>query len=369
MNCKSKSFMALSMLAAAATLTGCTHYDDDDDFVGGGSNNTVNTDASFYVINAGSYYSGIDGTMDYVAVDGDSYTATSGVFQTATGQSLGNTPQDAIIYGNKMYIAVYGSNRVFVLNKNTMALEAEIETNSPRDIVAYEGNVYVDNYDGHVSRIDTLSLEVNGTVEVGPNPEEMAIANGRLYVTNSDGMNYANNYADGKSVSIVNLSPFSVMDTKAVGLNPTKAAATTNNNVFIVATGDYGTTPATVQQLDQYGNVTDICAGTYIATVGNNLYVLNAPYGASEIAYTKYQVNNDNTLTQVASATLEDLVYVSSFSVNPINEDVYVGSYSLGDYGYADYTANGYVNVYDANTGAKKTQIAAGVGPCAMIFK
>jgi hypothetical protein len=71
----------------------------------------------------------------------------------------------------------------------------------------------------------------------------------------------------------------------------------------------------------------------------------------------------------VASAALEDLVYVSSFSVNPINEDVYVGSYSLGDYGYADYTANGYVNVYDANTGAKKTQIAAGVGPCAMIFK
>jgi hypothetical protein len=371
---KGKSLLMLSLLAAGA-MTSCTHYDDDEINNGNGTGNgeVVKTDASFYVVNAGNYYSGIDGTLDYVTVDGDSYTQKSGVFKIATGQSLGNTPQDAVIYGDKMYIAVYASNRVFVVNKNTLALEATIETNEPRDIVAYKGNVYVDNYDGHVSRIDTLTLSVDKTIEVGPNPEEMAIANGYLYVTNSDGMNYANNYADGKSVSKVNLSTFEEVKKIAVGLNPTKAVATENGYVFIVAMGDYYLTPATVQQIDVADNVCDVCAGTNLAANGTNLYVLNAPYGASEITYTKYDVQptaiETASVEEVAKATLEDIVSASSFAINPVNKDLYVGSYSLSEYGYADYYSNGYINVYDETTGAKKTQIPAGVGPCALIFR
>jgi hypothetical protein len=362
------------MLAAAATLTGCAHYDDDDEIVAGGSNNeVVKTDASFYLINAGSYYSGINGTLDYVTVDGDTYTYTPGVFEAETSLGLGNTPQDAVIYGSKMYIAVAESNRVLVLDKNTLALVADITTTTPRDIVAYEGNVYVDNYDGHVSRIDTLTLSVDKTIEVGPNPEEMAIANGYLYVTNSDGLNYVNSYANGKSVSKVNLSTFEEEKKIAVGLNPTKAVATEDGSVFIVAMGDYATVPATVQMIDAADNVTDVCAGTNLAANGTNLYVLNAPYGASEITYTKYDVKptaiETASVEEVAKATLEDIVSASSFSVNPVNGDLYVGSYSLGDYGYADYTTDGYINVYDATTGVKKSQIAAGVGPCALIYK
>jgi hypothetical protein len=357
------------MLAAAATLTGCAHYDDEDEIVaGGGNNEVVKTDASFYLINAGSYYSGINGTLDYVTVDGDTYTYTPGVFEAETGLGLGNTPQDAVIYGSKMYIAVAESNRVLVLDKNTLALVEDITTTKPRDIVAYEGNVYVDNYDGHVSRIDTLTLSVDKTIEVGPNPEEMAIANGYLYVTNSDGLNYGNSYANGKSVSKVNLSTFEEEKKIAVGLNPTKAVATEDGSVFIVAMGDYATVPATVQMIDASDNVTDVCAGTNLATVGNNLYVLNAPYGASSITYTQYDTQKSLTET-VVNATLEDIVSASSFSVNPVNGDLYVGSYSLGDYGYADYTTDGYINVYDATTGTKKSQIAAGVGPCALIYK
>ncbi len=367
MNFKSKSFVALSLLAGFA-LTSCS--DDDDEKMGG---EVVKTDASFYIVNAGSYYSGINGTLDYVTVDGDSYTYTAGVFETATGLGLGNTPQDAVIYGDKMYIAVYASNRVLVVNKNTLAQEAEITTNSPRDIVAYEGNVYVDNYDGYVSRIDTTTLKVDATVEVGPNPEEMAIANGYLYVTNSDGMNYLNSYADGKSVSKVNLATFEEETKIAVGLNPTKAVATQDGSVFIVAMGDYYLTPATVQLIDVANNVSDVCAGTNLAANGNNLYVLNAPYGASEITYTKYNVQptaiETASVVEVAKATLEDIVSASCFAINPVNKDLYVGSYSLGEHGYADYYSNGYINVYDETTGAKKTQVAAGVGPCALIFK
>ena len=32
-------------------------------------------------------------------------------------RSLGSTPQDAIVYGSKMYIAIYGSNIIEIVNK------------------------------------------------------------------------------------------------------------------------------------------------------------------------------------------------------------------------------------------------------------
>ncbi len=53
-------------------------------------------------------------------------------------------------------------------------------------------------YDGYVSRISLLSLTIDATLKVGPNPEEMTVANGYLYVGNSDGMNYGADYANGK---------------------------------------------------------------------------------------------------------------------------------------------------------------------------
>ena len=33
-------------------------------------------------------------------------------------RSLGSTPQDAIVYGSKMYIAIYGSNIIEIVDKN-----------------------------------------------------------------------------------------------------------------------------------------------------------------------------------------------------------------------------------------------------------
>ena len=49
--------------------------------------------------------------------------------------------------------------------------------------------------DVHKRQIDTLSLTIDATLNVGPNPEEMTVANGYLYVANSDGMNYGADYA------------------------------------------------------------------------------------------------------------------------------------------------------------------------------
>lgn len=57
---------------------------------------------------------------------------------------MGGTPQDAIVYGSKMYIAIYGSNIIEIVDKNTAKSIKQIVPTStqgegPRDIIAANG--------------------------------------------------------------------------------------------------------------------------------------------------------------------------------------------------------------------------------------
>ena len=55
----------------------------------------------------------------------------------------------------------------------------------PRAITFDSGKAYVCSYDGTVARIDTASLEIDGVAEVGRNPEDLCVQDGKLYVSNS----------------------------------------------------------------------------------------------------------------------------------------------------------------------------------------
>jgi hypothetical protein len=144
-----------------------------------GSLGTSPTEATgLYVINAGNLSNNVNGTLSFINFEKG--TASNNVFFDINKRSLGGTPQDAIVYGSKMYIAIYGSNIIEIVDKNTAKSIKQIVPTStqgegPRDIIAANGKVYVSMYDGYVSRIDTLSLTIDATLNVGPNPELVII--------------------------------------------------------------------------------------------------------------------------------------------------------------------------------------------------
>ena len=70
-----------------------------------------------YVVNSGNMYSKIESSL--TAIDYASSTATQNVFKTANGRTLGNTANDGIVYGNKIYLAVDQSNTIEVIDKKT----------------------------------------------------------------------------------------------------------------------------------------------------------------------------------------------------------------------------------------------------------
>lgn len=368
--------LKLAALALLSTLAFAACSDDDD-------NNLIIDPvdipvSSVYVINQGNAYGGVDGTIDRLGIN-YSYTAapdttyTSDVFNTVNGQSLGSTPENAIVYGSHLYVPMNAENLVWVLNAKTLKIEKQITTTAPMWVAATDGKVFVSNYaeDGTVSVIDTTSLSITSTVAVGSYPEQMCTANGRVYVSVSDGMNYSNNYVNGKRVAVINASTCAKEKDITVGLNPGPIAADTQGNIFVVSRGDYAATPATVQKIDASTDaVTDICEGSLIATYGNVLYVVNSVTDWSD------WMNPTATLTLSSYTTTTGAkrgdsfldsanlpAYPTAIAIEPLTGDFYITS----DQSPSGYSIQGYLYVYK-NDGQLRHRYDVGIHPYAVAF-
>lgn len=355
---------ALRLLAMTVLISGsfvaCSDDNNSDEPVL--PENTV-AEQGVFVFNGGNQSKAVEGSLSFIDLKNN--TVLNDAFKTINGRSLGMTVQDGVILGSNLYIAVSESNTIEVVNKNTLESVKQIQPTeaqgtSPRDIVSDGKYVYVSMYSGHVSRIDPATYTIDKTVAVGPNPEEMAIANGYLYVVNSDGMNYNNGYADGKSVSKINMSSMTEEKKIEVGLNPTRIGADNSGNLLLLCMGNYYDIPATIWKIDSNDNATDTeIAATIMTVSGNSLYVINAPWGATEVTYTKY---NTVTMAQAASDSFvsQPVDSPAGIAVDPDNGSIYITSYNMVD-GYASYSTPSYVAEYSSNgTFVKKHDVGTG---------
>ena len=331
----------------------------------------VDAEDMLLVFNSGSMYNSIDGSLSAVKFE-KSQTVSNNVFSTANGRSLGATVQDGIIFGDNLYIAVDGSNTIEVVNKYSFKSVATILPDQtayePRDIVADDSFIYVSMYTGYVARINPASNTIDKTVQVGPNPEEMVIEDGYMYVANSDGMNYGNNYENGKTVSKINLSTFTEEKKINVGLNPT-AIQEADDKIFVLCMGNYADVPASLYVIDKNDNVTDSgIPASFFAAEDDVLYVVDSPWGGS----TSYVSYNAKDLSVISDSFVKDVVDAPA-GIAVEDDRIFISSYNLVN-GYASYSTDGYVNEYRVSAAAvyppeyglvKKYDV--GVGPVHML--
>lgn len=347
----------------------------DDDNNPGGGDKPFRAERGVYVFNAGNQSSSIDGSLSFIDL---ARGYKNNVFMTVNGRSLGSTVQDGVVLGDYMYIAVSESNTIEVVDKHTVVSVAQIRPTAeqgaqPRDIVTDGEYVYVSMYDGYVSRIDPVTNAIDKTVQVGPNPEEMAVLNGYLYVTNSDGMNYNNGYVNGKTVSKINLDDFTEEAKIPVGVNPSKVVAhEASGKLFVICMGDYAANPNSLWTIDttQGDQVADLhVTASMMCLSGNTLYTVYNQYGSPEAnSYISYNAT-DNTVLSDAFIPADKIsegftanvvdnpagimadpasghIFVTSYVDDPVN------AYSLPSYVY-EYNAQGEVLArYDVGVGA-----------------
>ena len=336
-----------------------------------------------YVVNSGNMYSNIESSL--TAIDYASSTATQNVFKTANGRSLGDTANDGIVYGNKIYLAVDQSNTIEVIDKKTKQSIKQIKTTDllgnaegvhPRHIIADEGKVYFTTYGGYVAAVDTTSFALQKKWQVGSYPEGLVIGNGNLYVANS---NYG---AGGGNISCINLVNDNVETKNIEGVNNPTSIYYASNVLYVLDNPVYGPAPdyaATGENALRAvsfaeGKSQKVADGNYAVCVTPGattrmdvvrpyFYVLNAPFGGTSSVSVLVAGS-----TQPQALTLSEMpVSPCGIFVDPLNGHIFVLSYRLGDSGYADYNGNGYVVEYD-RAGQKLHEYETGVGSCAMFF-
>lgn len=307
-----------------------------------------------YVLNQGLFNDN-NSTLTYYSYS--TKQPSTDFFNAVNGRGLGDTGNDIEIYGGKMYVVVNISSTIEVINpftgksiKQIKMVDANAVGREPRNIAFYKGNAYVTSYDGTVAVIDTSTLSINKYINVGNDPEQLAVANGKIYVANSGGLNFPNY---DKTVSVIDATTNTLIKTLTVVVNPQDVTSDANGHVYVLSAGDYGSTPSSLAIIDA-NNDSIISQTNFDATlftvVGSNAYFITS---AGKIGIYNITTQSVSKANFISDGTAIKVPYA-------INADPTTGEVFVSD--AVDYTSNGKLYVFDEN-GKLEYSFATGINP------
>lgn len=328
-----KIYRLLSALLLCAALYSCKERPDDE---------IVQAAPGTYILNNGNWGDNDSGIGIFNPSD---KSFVPDAFYAANGQKLGDLGQDIIRSGDDLYIAVNGSQTIFVTDpalkiKQQINADSDGSRLSPRYFAVSGNKVYVTYYEGFVGEISGASSV--RLCPVGPNPEGIAAAGGSLYVANSGGMSYP---LYNNTVSVVSTSSFTETSTIEVNVNPAKVEASSDGKyVYVSSFGNYADIPAKLQVINvSDGMVTDLDYSSVSAIAKGKddlLYILCGGYDENwnQLPGTVYvhdmKTNRPSGLFVTDNTELPDAYSISATS----DGYVYVGC--------SDYRTTGDVYVF-----------------------
>lgn len=347
-----KSFL-FAAFAALFTFTSCGDDDSNEIIIDPVFNSQV------IILNNGNWGSNDANLLRYDLVRDQTLPEA---FYEANGQRLGDLGQDIAIVGNDLYIAVNGSQCIFVtdrsfkIKKRIEAYEGETKL-SPRYFCVTDQKVYVTYYEGFLGEIDRSTYAVR-TTPVGPNPEGLVLVDGKMYVANSGGYLAP---AYDNTISVVDLTSFQENKRITVNTNPQMIVAhPVSKTLYVNSFGNYDDIPAKLQRidlttekvtdLDQYQDVKAICSGA--PDYPDFLFVATGSYDEN------WQVTANVHLYNMQNNN-EESVFKDTFT------NFYSLSYDKGlvFIGCSDYKTNGDMYLYDTDGILLKKFDSQGLNP------
>jgi hypothetical protein len=174
--------------------------------------------------------------------DFETGTVLQNVFFKQNARKLGNVANDILIYGGKIYISVGGSSTLEITDLHLKSIKrisfngTSVNAEEPHGLAAHDGKIYTACFNGKLARLDTSTLAIESIVQIGKNPENIAISNGFAYITNSGGLDFPNY---DSTVSVVNLTTFMEVKKITVGSNPFSIGVDENGDIFVGCRWDY----------------------------------------------------------------------------------------------------------------------------------
>ncbi len=354
---------SIKLLAVGALALGATACSDNDEpdipVIEPVESNTI------LVVNNGVQSTGVPGTLTLYNIATGNTVADA--FRETNNLSIGDTPQDAVIFGSKLYISVFDSNCIWVLDAQSLEIKKSIvpeaPSQGPRNFAVAGDKVYVSLYSGHVAAIDTTAMAIESTFEVGPNPEKIAVRGNMMYVANSDGNNWMESNINS-SLSIVDLATMEQSFHK-IGTNVT-SVVTNGTDVFALCMGNYGDIPATIKKIGADGTATDFCPGTMIAISGSKLYVINDPAMTPVNPTYKIYTTAGGVASDMFAAGTEVPKAPCGISINNTDGSFIILSRLMGEVSPL-YTDPGVAYYYNSDA-TLRAKFDIGINPVAALF-
>jgi DNA-binding beta-propeller fold protein YncE len=320
---------------------------------------TVTTVTGFYLLNEGNM------NMNKASLDFFDY-ATGKYHRNIYGQAnpeailgLGDVGNDLGIYGSKLYAVINCSNKVEVMDVKTTKRLKVIDIKNCRYITFANGKAYVSAYGGEVQlgdvspngfvvEIDTATLSITRTVQVGRQPEEMAVVGDKLYIANS-GAYSPPDYE--RIVSVIDLNTFTKIRDIDVAPNLHRLKADTYGDIYISSRGDYDNEPSRLfvidTQTDAIKKTFDIACANFTIT-GDTAYIIGSEFGfATSDRTINYSMINVKTETLLVGSFLPKAVGDAlktpyGIAVDPASKYIYITDAT-------DYVSPGKLYCIDRN--------------------
>lgn len=226
-------------------------------------------------------------------------------FRDVNGSKLGDTPNDIIQVGpNLIAIAVNWSNIVQFIDAEGKAVAATEDVPNNRKLASDGRYVYISSYGhecgtiggmveftkGYVAKIDVSNFKVVSAVEVGYEPEGIALYKGKLFVANTGGYAFQEDHEYETTVSVIDAETMTVERNVDTGqINLYGKLSQSGQYLCINSPGDYYDVMAATIILDCEavldGKADEECfqkleyAATYSCTAGDGtFYAIGSRY-------------------------------------------------------------------------------------------
>lgn len=273
-------------------------------------------------------------------------------------KGLGDVGNDIGIYGTKLYVVVNNSNKVEVLDVKTGKRLNQINIVNCRYITFSKGKAYVSAYlgtigdprapNGIVAEIDTATLSITRKIEVGRQPEEIAVVGEKLYVANSGGYSPPNYES---TVSVIDLDSFKEVKRIEVAPNLHRLKADQYGDLYVTSRGDYYDIPSRIyvidSQTDRIKKEFNLAASQLV--IQDDLaYIYSTEFsyetGENTISYHMIDVKTETVLNRsfISDGTEKKIKIPYGLAINPVTKDVYITDAK-------DYVSPGTVYCFDRN--------------------
>lgn len=340
---------------------------------------TANPNASpkgLYLLNEGNMNAN-KASLDYVDfLKGEYRRNIYDAINPEITKGLGDVGNDIAVYGSKLYVVINVSNKVEVLNAKTGKRIKQINIINCRYITFNNGNAYVSAYlakvgdataaNGIVAEIDTATLSIKRTVNVGRQPEELTVVGEKLYVANSGGYS-PSDYE--RTISVIDINSFIEVKRIDVAVNLHRLKADAYGDLYVTSRGDHYNTPSRLYVID---TKTDLIKKTFniaaseLTISGNLAYIYSSEWnyqtGSNTVNYSLLDVKNEELLPHsfIADGTDKKIKISYGIAVNPQTQEVYVTD-------ARDYVTPGMLYCFD-KAGKLKWSVSTGDIPAHFAF-